>query len=326
MDHDSPPLDPFAMPRLEDLPPFDMSLFEGSQPIPPPKVVSDEQHIRNRLLQPWTELTKAESLCYAGDVCAATTTINHILDKGTQPDELHYCLLAAILAGSESLVRVLLDNGVPIDSQNIKAAIRRKSSTMLSLFLHHGWDVNEQEDWCTPPLLEYAVAEVPDEPLIQWFLDNGADPNTTSQMDLTPLSTAVSFAPLAIVKQLFAHCPPDTFFQGQLLHWAAGRIADDAEDVVRLVLERCPPDINKIKYENDEFSFVMRRCAGLGTALHDAATSGHPSVVQMLLQMGADVSIRDSCGKTALEVAKAHGHHAAAELLQCAEKSPAAKM
>ncbi|KAF2209962.1 hypothetical protein CERZMDRAFT_10564, partial [Cercospora zeae-maydis SCOH1-5] len=213
-------------------------------------------------------------------------------------------LLGAVLSGSQELVRMLLDAGVPIDLANVKAAIKQKSLSVLSLCLQHGWSINEAEDWCIPPLLSYAVTTDPDESLIGWFLENGADPNARCQLDITPLSTAVEGAPLAIIEQLFAHCPPSTCFHGQLLHWAARRISNDAEDVVRLVLERCQPDLNKILYKDDAFSYEVRKVVGLGTALHEAARSGHPSVVRLLIQRGTDVTIRDSRGKTALEVAE----------------------
>lgn len=95
---------------------------------------------------------------------------------------------------------------------------------------------------------------------------------------------------------------------------------------MRLVLERCRPDLNKILYKDDAFSYEVRKVVGLGTALHEAARAGRPSVVQILTQRGTDVTIRNSCGNTALEVAEIHENHAAVALLRCAEKSKSANM
>lgn len=145
-------------------------------------------------------------------------------------------------------------------------------------------------------------------------------------MDITPLSTAVGCAPLPIIKQLFAHCSPSTSFGGQLLHWAARRASDDAENVVQFLLQHCQPDLNKILYEDDAFSYEVRKVVGLGTALHEAARTGRPSVVQMLIQKGTDVSIRDSRGNTALEVAELHENLDATALLRNAEKDSLAKI
>lgn len=172
----------------------------------------------------------------------------------------------------------------------------------------------------------YAVATDPDESVILWFLQNGADPNARCQLDITPLSTAVECAPVPIIEQLFSHCPSSTRFRGYLLHWAARRTSDDAEHVVRLVLERCQPDLDQILYKDDAFSYEVRKSVGLGTALHEAARAGHLSVVQMLIARGTDVTIRDSCGNTALEVAEICENHAAVALLRCAEKSPSPKI
>lgn len=172
----------------------------------------------------------------------------------------------------------------------------------------------------------YAVATEPDESLVSWFLNNGADPNARCEMDITPLSIAVECAPLSIIEQLFAHHPSGTSLHGQLLHWAARRTADDAEDVLQLVLNHCQPDLNKTLYEDDAFSYEVRKVVGLGTALHEAARYGRPSVVQMLLQKGIDVSIRDSCGNTALEVAERCENDAAVAMLRLADKGMLAKM
>jgi ankyrin repeat protein len=174
----------------------------------------------------------------------------------------------------------------------------------------------------------HAAADAPDPTLISWFLNNGADPNKKCTMDITPLSTAAGCAPLAIVKQLLDWCPPDTTFRGGLLHWAARRKPDapDAVDVVKLILDRCHTNVNHVEYEDDFFSYGCQHFVGLGTALHSAARIGSPLVVDFLIQKGTDITIRDSCGKTALEVAQAHENHPAIELLQRAERRLAARI
>lgn len=65
---------------------------------------------------------------------------------------------------------------------------------------------------------------------------------------------------------------------------------------------------------------------GLGTALHEATKAGKPGVVQMLIQKGSDVVIRDSRGNTALEVAEMHENSGIAQLLRNAEKASLAKI
>jgi ATP-dependent 26S proteasome regulatory subunit len=52
------------------------------------------------------------------------------------------------------------------------------------------------------------------------------------------------------------------------------------------------------------------------TALHAAASSGHPNVISTLIEHGADVHATDNNGKTPLDYAKQKKHKKAAELLQ----------
>lgn len=155
------------------------------------------------------------------------------------------------------------------------------------------------------------------ESLIAWFLSNGADPNATCQMDITPLSDAVALAPYSIVERMLKHCPPTAVLRGQLLHFAAGRyIPEDCDAILQLVLQRCPTDINALMYEDHAFSYEVRKIVGLGTPLHGAARVGRLSTIRILIAHGADIDIRDSCGNTALEVAEREGHLAVADELR----------
>lgn len=59
------------------------------------------------------------------------------------------------------------------------------------------------------------------------------------------------------------------------------------------------------------------------SALHLAAIKGHPDMVRLLLERGADVKATDSLGETPLAYARQYGHHSAATLLQGRSSSPA---
>ncbi|CZT19206.1 uncharacterized protein RCC_05052 [Ramularia collo-cygni] len=258
-----------------------------------------------------------EAMCMAGDSDCASAGIQKLLQAGTNPQDIQICLTRAAQAGRGDLVQMLLSVGVPVSLGAIKAAITKESFQLLSLFLKHGWNINEEEAWCIPPLLSFAIFANVSEALIAWFLSNGADPNATCQMDITPLSTAVAEGRYSVVEQLLTHCPPTTSFRGQLLHLAAGRnIPEDYDAIFRLVLQKCHQnDINAIMYQDHVFSYEVRRVVGLGTALHEAAKVGQLSAVRTLIASGADPSIRDSRGNTALEVAeREHNLNVADEL------------
>lgn len=130
---------------------YDLPQFE---PVELPPVISDAQALRDRQLQPEnTELANAEALCHGGDVRAATASITRLLQTGTHVQDLQFCLLGAVLSESQDLVRTLLGVGVPASLVNVKPAIKQKSLYILSLFLQYGWNINEEEEWCIPPLL-----------------------------------------------------------------------------------------------------------------------------------------------------------------------------
>lgn len=130
-------------------------------------------------------------------------------------------------------------------------------------------------------------------------------------MDITPLSTAVAEARYSVVEQLFASRPTTTAFRGQLLYYAAGRrVPEDSDAILQLVLRRCQSDVNSLMYSDHGFSYEVRKIVGLGTPLHKAARVGRLDTVHTLIASGADISIRDTHGRTALEVAE-RGHNLA---------------
>ena len=93
---------------------------------------------------------------------------------------------------------------------------------------------------------------------------------------------------------------------GQLLHFAAIRGLPDRLDVLIYVLDKGAP-INSLMYENSADSYEQERFSGLGTPLHSAASTGCLAMVDMLLSRGADPSIKNSCGKLAVEEAEYYG-------------------
>jgi ankyrin repeat protein len=65
----------------------------------------------------------------------------------------------------------------------------------------------------------------------------------------------------------------------------------------------------------DKGADITVRHIGALTALHRAAWNGRLEVIRVLVEKGADVSIRDNTGRTALHWATENGHRSAAELL-----------
>ena len=132
-----------------------------------------------------------------------------------------------------------------------------------------------------------------------WLLDHGADPNRQCVIDLTPLSLAVESAPVSVIRLMLSRGGDAQ--RGQLLHHAIERPSDTIE-VLRLLVEQGAP-INSTVYE-DYPSWALFHFMGLGTALHKAAELGNVDAVRYLIGEGADRSIKDTNGRTAIELAQ----------------------
>lgn len=149
--------------------------------------------------------------------------------------------------------------------------------------------------------------------LIRWFLDHGADPNVKGDWDITPFSAAVQGGSLSTLHLLLQH-GGDTR-RGQLLHFAMQRSAPDQLAVIDMLIA-CGAPINARMFENDPESWLYNRSGGMGTPLHKAAELGNLEVVSYLIERGADCSILDSVGRTALDLAKAEAHDDVTEVLE----------
>lgn len=135
-----------------------------------------------------------------------------------------------------------------------------------------------------------------------WLLDRGANPNQQCEIDLTPLSYAVKYASISIIKLLFSR--GGNIQQGQLLFHALERESEVIE-VLQLLLSE-GASLNTTMYQNHYPSWRLYFFMGLGTALHKAAELGNVEVVRFLIQKGIDVGIKDANDRTALECAKMH--------------------
>lgn len=145
-----------------------------------------------------------------------------------------------------------------------------------------------------------------------WLLNHGADSNGQCKIDDTPLSYAVHSGPVSIIKLMFDR--GGDIHRGQLLHRAVYR-EHDVIEVLTLLLEKGAP-LNAIMYQDHEFSRVILDYLGPGTALHRAAELGKVDVVRYLLSRGADATILNTKGRTALECAESQNQAEVVEMLK----------
>jgi len=115
------------------------------------------------------------------------------------------------------------------------------------------------------------------------------------------MSVAMFHAPLDVIKLLFQR--GGDVNQGQLLHNAVLRDGPDTLELVGLLLDMGAA-INQIQYENHPQAYGERYAFALGTPLHYAVREDKPELVSYLLLRGADPSIIDTRGRTALQTAE----------------------
>lgn len=163
------------------------------------------------------------------------------------------------------------------------------------------------------PLTDRDRYAVDDAALTQWFLSRGADLNAQCLLDITPLSAAVQYAPMSVLKLLFEHGGSIAF--GQLLNYAAWRELDDRVDVVMFLLAK-GASINNSMYQNRLDCYRQREALALGMALYDVAAIGSIDVVRTLVDAGAELRIKDSRGETPLQRAERNNHFDVIQYLQ----------
>lgn len=139
--------------------------------------------------------------------------------------------------------------------------------------------------------------------MLEWLLDNGADPNAVSPEDSTALSSAANHATPADVDLLLARGA--RLDGSNALHSAVARDTADEErfGMMQHLLD-LRIDINALKTQHVQPSKLRSGPRGRGTALHQAVRAGKAGRVKWLLEHGADTSAKVEGGRTALEWAE----------------------
>ena len=148
---------------------------------------------------------------------------------------------------------------------------------------------------------------------LEQLVASGVPIDTLCSGERTPLFLACAMKQLPAVELLLARGASLAVTDGggaTALHAAVGfgcsqegrRLADDSEEIVRLLLERC-------------VALDTQDVAG-DTALIAAARGGLASIVSLLLAAGAGTEYRDESGRSALDWAEINEYPEVAELLR----------
>ncbi len=147
--------------------------------------------------------------------------------------------------------------------------------------------------------------------MIFWFLEHGADLNAQPYIDITPLSVAVRTSAPDLLQELLDHS--GDVQKGEVLQYALDR-KTDVIPVLGMLLDRGAP-IDAVMYEEHPGSFQLNFMWERPTPLCKAAAIGNAEAVRFLLERGADPSVQNAKGRTALECAERKGHQEIVEIL-----------
>ena len=212
-------------------------------------------------------------------------------------------LHAAIDARQRACVSLLLEAGADRSERDRKGrtafeaargiADTRERADILLLFWHAGKEKTQESQGPMPWTIEHSVAKrQPD--VTRMLLALGADPNKPGTAGNTPLADAAFQGDLNVVRALLnrgAKLNAVSRAGTQPIHDAA--LGGFAEVILELVTRGAEVD-------------ARTRDDGQ-TPLHAAAVMGKMKAVEMLVAIGADLTIRDFNGRTPLDAAERAG-------------------
>lgn len=282
--------------------------------------------------------TDPPNMLHAAARGGGPATIKYLLDNGCDVNTVFNQvtpLMEAIRSRNPRAAKVLVENGAdvnaipaevlpernyedetycngfpwppqPIVETCLNLAVKEKSQDTARLLLAHGALPNYKAPSSAGTPLLHAVWEGYDE-LVRELLEAGADPNQTSIVFMRkkpcfPLLLAIEADRLGIFK---------------LLIEAGARINDqDAEGFspVHLASHCHKPDILKILVQDHHARTDFKLLNG-SQPIHSAASKGGPEHVQILLDVGVDVNLKNDDGRTPLHWAAERGNWDTIELL-----------
>lgn len=221
-------------------------------------------------------------------------------------------LLAAINKSRSDIVSVLL-SVTEKGEFPVQQALAVGSVNNLEAFMWNGWDVNELVGMEEPSALSmlstcttgiacidlraprYAFGN---DDVVKWLLEHDADPNAGYEYD-TPLSRAALWSKVEILKLLLSY--GGDVKRGDVLHWAVER-DDNTCEILILLLDH-GTQLDRLRFDSREPRWSVFGVKELGTPMHMAVARGKTDMISLLLQRGTDKNIKDTHGRTVVQLA-----------------------
>lgn len=248
---------------------------------------------------------------------------HHNLNGGKYPP-----IVVAAINNKFEILNLLLDYGVKVDVTTpwnytaLMAACNNGNRKIVDLLLKYNADVNQSDlpsdSWADGPSnspLSYAAGSG-DFEIVKILIEKDADVNSGNVIITKPVGGALKYP--QILDFLLKNGADPNFVNSEyyLKFWNLYSFLNEASskgyiEAVKLLLQY-GADINfiaHIRTPNDRKSYD-------GSSLILAVSSGHNDIVEILLKKGADKNLKNSKGKTALDIAKENGNDDLINLLK----------
>ncbi|MEO8422029.1 MAG: ankyrin repeat domain-containing protein [Hyphomicrobium sp.] len=226
--------------------------------------------------------------------------------------EINAALFAAVDKRCLSLAGRLLADGASLKARDrfgampLSRAAKAGDVEIVDLLLEHGAEINARDLDGSTAL--YVAAEAGRHTVVETLIASGADVNLPGRSGLTPIAATAFIGDDPLMRLLLDKGADANAVDGtgkSAICYAAGRGFPAA---VRRLLDN-GVDVNR-RYGND--LTVLMWAAGY---TEEAGTADMDEIIKLLIERGARLDDRDNRGRTALMIAAAVGHAAAAELL-----------
>ena len=251
----------------------------------------------------WTALHSASQSGH-GDV--VKLLIDHGTDVNVPKSDLWVSLHLASSHGHLEVVELLIDRGAHVEVRNedhespLNLASGKGELEIARRLIECGSNVNSQDcrGWTPSHLAAWnGYLDV-----VGLLIDSGADIGIRDRNDKTPFDLALENGKRDVVSFLAKH---EDLPGSQCGHAVPFPSLDAKSRQNHLQVEIVEPQVAGIKSPEDEES----------TSLHNALTNGRISMVQRLLDCGANVDVQDDLLQTPLNVASENGKLDLAKIL-----------